>query len=327
MNKKWMTASMASLSACLLVGCSNGGAQGKEVASTSAGKITSAQLYDKMKRDNGEEALQFLILQSILEKQVKDPKKIKNEVTAQVAQQVAQYGGNKDLVNAALRQSGIANQKMYEDSLYVAKMMDEYLKGEIKTSDKDLEAYYKNWEPQITASHILVQTEDDAKKIIKELNDGADFAKLAKERSLDTGSARNGGQLKPFKKGQMDPSFEKAAFDLKKEGEITQEPVKSQYGFHIIRLDKKAEKGKFEAIKDQLKQELIADKLKNKAFRQDAVAALVKKSKVKISDNDLKGVMKYFMSTQEQQAAMRKQQEQFKQQQQKAQQQQKDNKK
>lgn len=314
---------MASLSALLLVGCSNGTSSGKTIATTDQGKITSEQLYDKMKRDSGEEALQFLILQSILEKQVKDPKKIKNEVTAQVAQQVAQYGGNKELVNAALRQSGIANQQMYEDSLYVAKMMDEYLKGQIDTSDKALKTYYAAWEPQITASHILVQTEDDAKKLIKELNKGADFAKLAKEHSVDTGSAKDGGQLKPFKKGQMDPSFEKAAFDLKKEGDITQEPVKSQYGYHIIRLDKKANKGKFEDVKAQLKEELIADKLKNKAFRQDIVAKLIKKSKVKVEDNDLKGVMKYFMSTQEQQAAMQKQQEAFKKQQQKAQEQQK----
>ncbi len=100
---------------------------------------------------------------------------------------------------------------------------------------------------QVRASHILLKTagkkEDEVKakaeQILKELKAGGDFAALAKKYSEDEGSAKQGGDLDFFGKGRMDPAFEEAAFELKP-GEIS-DVVKSQYGFHIIKVtDKKA---------------------------------------------------------------------------------------
>ena len=86
---------------------------------------------------------------------------------------------------------------------------------------------------RIRASHILVKTEDEAKKILEEIKNGADFAELAKEHSLCP-SKRDGGDLNFFGKGMMVKPFEDAAFALKK-GEIS-EPVETQFGWHLIKL-------------------------------------------------------------------------------------------
>ena len=85
------------------------------------------------------------------------------------------------------------------------------------------------------ARHILVASEDEAKKIIEELNKGGDFAALAKAHSTDSGAAQ-GGDLGFFKKGDMVPEFAAAAFALKA-GEITTTPVHTQYGWHIIKVE------------------------------------------------------------------------------------------
>lgn len=90
---------------------------------------------------------------------------------------------------------------------------------------------------QVTASHILVETEDDAKAIIDELNDGADFAQLAKDKSTGP-SGPNGGSLGTFGRGQMVPAFENAAFGMPP-GSHSAAPVQTQFGWHVIMVTDK----------------------------------------------------------------------------------------
>ncbi len=87
---------------------------------------------------------------------------------------------------------------------------------------------------QVHASHILVETKEEAEKLLKKLKDGADFAKLAKEHSADRGTAAQGGDLGFFTKDQMVPEFAEAAYSLQP-GEIS-DPVESPFGWHIIKL-------------------------------------------------------------------------------------------
>lgn len=90
---------------------------------------------------------------------------------------------------------------------------------------------------KVTASHILVETEADAKAIINQLEDGADFADLAKEKSTGP-SGPKGGSLGSFGRGQMVPAFENAAFALA-DGAISKTPVQTQFGWHVIKVDSK----------------------------------------------------------------------------------------
>ncbi len=114
-------------------------------------------------------------------------------------------------------------------------------------------------EKEISARHILVKTEDEAKAIIVELDGGADFVELAKTKSTGP-SGPNGGDLGYFGAGRMVPEFEKAAFALEKGG-YTKEPVKTQFGFHIIKVEDMRDKPlpTFEASKAQLQQVMLSE--------------------------------------------------------------------
>ena len=114
---------------------------------------------------------------------------------------------------------------------------------------------------QVTASHILVETEDEAKAVIAALQDGGDFAALAKEKSTGP-SGPNGGALGTFERGQMVPAFETAAFTLAV-GSFSDTPVQTQFGWHVIKVDGKdiAPAPDFEAMRAQLANNLSTQTL------------------------------------------------------------------
>jgi parvulin-like peptidyl-prolyl isomerase len=144
----------------------------------------------------------------------------------------------------------------------------------VSVSDKDLKAYYDSNKEEfvqkesVHARHILVKTEDEAKAIIKELQSLKDdklkdkFIELAKSKSTGP-SGPKGGDLGFFAQGQMVPEFNDKVFSMKV-GEITTEPVKTQFGYHVIYLeDKKAkETRKFTEVKSYIEQRLKMEKFK-----------------------------------------------------------------
>jgi peptidyl-prolyl cis-trans isomerase C len=107
-------------------------------------------------------------------------------------------------------------------------------------------------EEEVRARHILVKTEQEAQDVLAKLKGGADFEKLAREISIDPSAKTNGGDLEYFTKGQMVAEFSDAAFKLNK-GQVSQ-PVKSQFGFHVIKVEDKRSKPvpKYEDVKDQV---------------------------------------------------------------------------
>ena len=115
-------------------------------------------------------------------------------------------------------------------------------------------------EEEVHARHILVSTEDEAKALIAELKKGAAFDKLAKEKSTDKASGAEGGDLGWFKKSDMVKEFADAAFNLKK-GELSEVPVKSQFGYHVIRVEdrRKAPPPAFEEMADSLREEMARE--------------------------------------------------------------------
>jgi len=158
-----------------------------------------------------------------------------------------------------------------------------------KVTDAEVRARYDqeiaNTPPvnEVHARHILVKTKEEAVAIIKQLDGGADFQKLANEHTSDPSGKTNGGDLGWFGPGQMVPEFDKAVFALEV-GKYTKEPVQSQFGWHVIKLEDKRAKQPpaFDDVKDQAKQAVIRDKY----------FALVKQlrgaAKVEIPDANLK---------------------------------------
>ncbi len=139
-------------------------------------------------------------------------------------------------------------------------LMESVLQDEGKkaVTDTAMRAVYEDavkqmtGEEEVRARHILVPTEEEAKGILSDLKKGGNFETLAKEKSKDPGAAAQGGDLGYFTKDQMVPEFAEVAFKLGK-GELS-EPVKSQFGWHIIRIEDKRSKEppKFEDVKDQV---------------------------------------------------------------------------
>ncbi|GLK79482.1 peptidylprolyl isomerase [Methylopila turkensis] len=134
----------------------------------------------------------------------------------------------------------------------------------------------KNLKPEqeVRASHILVKTEDEAKKVEERLAKGEDFAKIATEVSTDPGSAKQGGDLGFFAKGQMVPAFDEAVFKL--EPNKVSDPVKTQFGFHVIKVTEKRERPipPFEQVKPQIEQYVV------RTAQQDLILKLRGEAKV-----------------------------------------------
>ncbi len=127
--------------------------------------------------------------------------------------------------------------------------------------DKDIAG--KPGEEEVHAKHILVDSEDQAKKIIADLKGGADFAALAKQYSKDPGAAQQGGDLGFFKKDEMVPEFANAAFALQP-GQTSPEPVHTQFGWHVIQVveRRRAPPPTFEQARDELRQQMIKEGVK-----------------------------------------------------------------
>jgi len=163
---------------------------------------------------------------------------------------------------------------------------EKVIKGSV--SDADARKIYDDQvkllkpEEEVSARHILVETEEQAKALKEKLDKGADFAQLAKENSKDPGSKDDGGNLGYFGHGQMVPQFEEVVFKLKK-GEVSA-PVKTQFGWHLVKLEDSRTKQPpaFEIVKDRIAQSLLLQKAQKTATELRANA------KIEIVDPEIK---------------------------------------
>lgn len=200
-------------------------------------------------------------------------------VTRELVLQEADKRGviQKELVREQLEQARIG--------VLIAAVFEDYVEKEGVAED-ELKAAYEAAKAQYTGKeyhveHILVEKEADAKAITAQLKAGANFEDLAKAKSIDPGSAKNGGDLGWVSDKSLVPEFSKAMVQLKN-GQMTDKPVKSQFGWHIIKVvdvrDVKAPS--MEEIKDQLKQMIMADKNWQKAKFSEMMQKLRAKAKI-----------------------------------------------
>lgn len=274
--KKWMmAASVVSLMA--LSACSNDGS--KAIVETKNGNITKDEFYNEMKERVGKSVLRDLIDEKVLSKKYKVTDE---EIDREIERIKEAYGPQYDL---AVQKNG---EKVIREMVKLDLLRTKAAVGDIKVTEKELKEYYDNYKPKIRASHILVKDEKTAKEVKAKLDKGEDFAKLAKEYSQDPGSASNGGDLGWFGPGKMVKEFEEAAYKLKV-GEVS-DPVKTDYGYHIIKVTDKEKKKSFNEMKDEIAFEVKRNKL-DPATMQSKVDKLVKDADVEIKDKDLQDVI------------------------------------
>jgi len=186
---------------------------------------------------------------------------LKDEVIArEIFMQEAQKLG-LDATDDYKNQMDLARQ-----TLLIRELFADYQKKNPVT-DADIKAEYDkfvaaNGGKEYRARHILVEKEDEAKAIIASLKKGGKFDDIAKKQSKDPGSGANGGDLDWANASSFVPEFSSAMIKLNK-GQTTDAPVKSQFGFHVIRLDdvREAQLPKLEEVKPQIAQQLQQQKL------------------------------------------------------------------
>lgn len=240
--------------------------QKEVVAKVNDVEITKDELYDQLVEQNGEAALNALIAEKIMLAEVKAKEIVVSdeEIQENIDEMTEYYGGEEEM-NNALTQYNLSIDDMKENittNLQLQKVLEPY----VEISDEEIQDYftankeYLDQAEQVKASHILVETKEVADEVKEKLNGGADFAELAKEYSTDT-SSQSGGSLGYFGKGQMVPEFEETAFSMKVD-EIS-EPVQSQFGYHIIKVEdhKEAKEATLDEVKEDIKKTIFQDKM------------------------------------------------------------------
>ncbi|MGM0368794.1 MAG: peptidylprolyl isomerase [Bacillota bacterium] len=266
--------------------------QVNQTLSQSQGEVSDSQVLSLKKR-----VLDQLVDRKLIEEELEERglvKEISEEKVDQRLDKIVEDSQfeTKDELADRLKQAGRSIDDIREQlkqSLAMQKLFDNVLK-DIEVTDEEVAGQYE----EISASHILIKNEDKndkkakekAEKALEELNSGKDFATVAEEYS-EGPSAERGGELGSFSQGKMVPGFEDVAFDLDK-GEIS-DPVKTKFGYHVIKVtDKKEATGEeFEKEKGKIKEELLNNK-KKEAFNS-WIADKKDKADVTINSKEILG--------------------------------------
>lgn len=274
--KKWILTLTLVAGVFVLAACNNGSSD--TVVETEAGNITKDEFYEALKEASGRQVLQQLVYEKVLSDkyEVTD-----EELDAKFTEVKDQLGANFEM---ALMQYQMT-EETFRESLKLDLLIEKAATADTEVTDEEVQEYYDNYKPEINARHILVEDEEKAKEIVAKLNEGADFAELAKEHSTDPGSGQNGGDLGWFGAGAMLPEFEEAAYALEV-NEISA-PVKSDYGFHIIQVTEKKEKQSLEDMRAEIEHKVKVSKMDNTVM-MDALQNELKNANVKVNDDELK---------------------------------------
>ncbi|MDN7243457.1 peptidylprolyl isomerase [Planococcus sp. N028] len=283
MKKSFLTVTLAA-SVLALSACSGNGSDSEVVVSSEVGDITKNDLYEEMKSSVGEQAVQILMIEKVLGENYKVTDK---EVDAEYKKSQEEMGENFDQFLAQNNQT----EESYKKVIRLNLLQEKALTEDVEVTDEEIQKQYERQGTELNARHILVADEETANNIKKELDKGADFAKVAEEKSTDPGSAANGGSLDWFGPGAMVPEFEEAAYNL--EVDEISKPVQTQHGFHIIQVLEKRKVEDQPALEDQ-KESIRSDIAIAKADQATLVpkiAKMMEDAKVEIKDEDLKGAL------------------------------------
>ncbi|MEK9198148.1 peptidylprolyl isomerase [Ureibacillus sp. 179-F W5.1 NHS] len=253
-----------------LVGCSS---KSTLIASVNGEEITEEELNETLTAQYGSEVLDSLITDKIIELEAKElgVSVSEEELQAEYEEYASQYGGEETLLEM-LDSYGMDVEDIKKDMetyLLTFKVMED----DLGITDDEIQTFFEeNKETygqaaEVEASHILVEDETIAQEVIGKLNAGEDFAELAKEYSTDTATNEDGGNLGYFGTGEMAEAFETAAFAMEV-GDISSEPVETEYGFHVIKVTDKVEEK--EAVYEEVKDTVYQDLLESKANEQYA---------------------------------------------------------
>ncbi len=294
------------------------------VASLDKGGVSADALYTKLKDKYGAQEFVDLLDTEILDSKYKEDDAEKEYLNEQIKELKSSAKENNISYEDLLSYYGFDNDDAVKDYFRLTyrrdKAVNEYVAD--KLTNSEMKKYYNDEVyGDIKLKHILISpdTSDDmtteekdkaledakkeAKDIIKKLDKGEDFEKLAKKYSDDSATSKKGGDLGWVSTGDMVEEFDEAAFKLKK-GKYTSSPVKTTYGYHIIyKVDEKA-KPKFEKAKSEIKDALVKQKLEDDpTLYYNTLDSIRKEAGLKFEDKDLKKAYNTYMNNLKNQAS------------------------
>ncbi len=282
---------------------------GEEVVASLDGKdFTANELYNELKKQGGASVLVNMIDTFITNQEITDSKEADEYAESLIKQYKLSYTQNNMNFEAALISNGYANEEEFKEVIAtdykMSQIAEKYIKEKI--TEEDLKEYYdKHISDELSVKHILIapKVSDDAtsdekkeaenaalekaKNLIEQLNNGADFETLAKENSDDDATKNNGGVINNVVKEGYVTEFWNAAYALENE-KYTTEPVKTQYGYHIIYKVSHTEKKSFDELKESLYDKVVDQKLSDDSnLEQKTWIEIRKKYNLNIVDSTI----------------------------------------
>ncbi|MGO2082191.1 peptidylprolyl isomerase [Vagococcus sp.] len=306
-KKVWKLASITLLSALILTGCSSAG--GKDVVTMKGGKVTQEEFYNELKKDDqSKQVLTGMILKRVaLDGYGKDVSE--KEIDKEYKAAEKQYGGKK-VLEETLKQYGM-DVKTFKENIKTNLAQKAMMESHIKITDADLKETWKTFHPDVDVQIISVDKEDEAKEILKSINDGGDFSKIAKEKSVEQTTKNNDGKL-TFNSTQttkpenvmLPDAVKDAAYKLE-DGKVSevitaQNPMTGADSFYIVKMVKNSKKGNdYKPFKKELTEITKETKLADPTFQQKVLGEELEKAKVKIDDPEFKDILTPYLPQKE----------------------------
>ena len=272
--------------------------------------ISSNELYEVLKENYGTSKLVDMIDTYLLAKEYKTTTD-ETDYIDQIISSVKSYAekNSTEYMTYVAQNYGIYSEADFKDYISLNYRRNLWMTDWVKTqvTEKQINDYYETKTiGDITASHILISTTgtdsmtaaekkelktkalETAKEIIVKLNNGEDFAGLAKEYSDDTATASKGGSLGSFNRGEMTAAFEEAAVNLAV-GKYSTTPVETEYGYHIIYKTAQKDKPELKDVTDKITETIAKEMITaDSTLYLKSIKALRAKYDMKIKDSDLK---------------------------------------
>lgn len=269
-------------------------ASGEVIATVGDESISFDEFYAKLKAQAGSATLRSMIIEKILTQNVADKDALKKAADDEVNAQIESAGGEQ-VFEQLLAYQNLGSVADFRNSVYVRNLFQEVIKNNVDLSEEAIKAYYESgYSPTMEAQHILVDTEEEAQAVLDRLAAGEEFDALAQELSKDS-SAANGGLLGEFKAGQMVAEFEEAVRSVAN-GELVDHPVKSQFGYHVIRTIKNGEKKPYDEVAEEVKEAYLQTKYNDSSVAYSIVGKFIREKGVEIKDADLKSALDELMT-------------------------------
>ncbi|MGC6769995.1 peptidylprolyl isomerase [Enterococcus sp. LJL128] len=301
MKKKLILAAAGMFSVFALAACSN---SSEKIATMKGSTITVEDFYDRIKSDStSQQTVAEMIIFKVFEDKYGDKVKSKDvDEKYNEAKESAESQGTN--LEDYLKQNGFTVES-YKARIKQSLAYQKGIEANIDITDEDVKTAWESFHPEVEAQIIQVATEDEAKEIKKQLDDGGDFTKIAKEKSTDTTTKEDGGKVKFDSTSTTVPvAVQTEAFTLKN-GEVS-EPIPAtdstgyQTTYYLVKMTKTSAKGNdMKPYEKQLKEIAETAKASDQTFTAKVISDELKAANVKIKDDAFKDVLAQYIQTEE----------------------------